>query len=94
MSQTKKLNLVTGITRGDKTIKQIDLREPKAGDLRGLKLLDVMQFDTDALAKLLPRISSPALTEQDVYQFSFADLGEVMEVISAFMETSTQPPTA
>ncbi|KFA28137.1 tail protein, partial [Xanthomonas vasicola pv. vasculorum NCPPB 1326] len=48
--------------RGEQTITQINVRKPGAGELRGLKLTDVLQLDVTALATLLPRISSPTLT--------------------------------
>lgn len=37
--------------------REIELREPMAGELRGIKLLDVLQLDVSAHAELVPRIS-------------------------------------
>lgn len=91
MSKMKTLKLERGIGRGEKTLDSVQLREATAGDMRGLKLLDVLQFDVDALAKLLPRISQPALVEQEVYQFTMTDLAGVMNIMADFTETSTKP---
>ena len=55
------LTLSKAITRDGKPVIDITLREPSAGELRGIKLFDLIQGDTGALIDLLPRISTPAL---------------------------------
>lgn len=87
MSTNKTLTLNTGVNRDGKAITEITLTPPTAGHLRGLKLLDVLQFDVDTLAKLLPRISQPTLTEQDVYQFGLKDLAATTEVLAGFLDS-------
>lgn len=85
------LTLEKGIIRDDKTIKKITLTKPNAGHMRGLKFTNILQFDIDSLAVLLPRISSPALTTDEVYQFDFADLTATTETFAGFLEPSSQP---
>ena len=47
------------IQRGDTSITEIQLRKPKAGELRGVSLVDVANLDVMALQKVLPRITQP-----------------------------------
>ncbi len=54
------------ISRGDQVITTLHLRRPNAGELHGIKLADLLQMDVSALALLVPRVSSPALTAADV----------------------------
>ncbi|TWQ31275.1 phage tail assembly protein, partial [Xanthomonas vasicola] len=72
------------IVRGEQTITQINVRKPGAGELRGLKLTDVLQLDVTALATLLPRISSPTLTNADVNAMDPADLLAVGQEVQVF----------
>jgi hypothetical protein len=75
------------IKRGDQIINTITLRKPKAGELRGLSLQEVLQLDVNSLQKLLPRISSPTLTEQDVANMDTADLTAVgTELVGFFVQ--------
>ena len=66
--------LETPIIRGQQTITDLTLRRPLSGDLRGLALADIVQLNVTALGKLLPRISTPTLTEADVARIDPADL--------------------
>src|SRR3546814_4516677 len=54
------------ITIGETVIDKVTLRKPKAGELRGLTLDDLIASDIDTLLKLIPRISSPVLVEDVV----------------------------
>lgn len=42
-------------------VSEITLRKPKAGEMRGLKVSNILQMDVNELSKLLPRISAPPL---------------------------------
>jgi hypothetical protein len=66
--------LDTPLVRGAQTITTITLRKPKSGELRGASLSDLVSLDVGALSKVLPRISSPTLTEHDVANIDPADL--------------------
>lgn len=76
--------LDTPIKRGETEIKQIKLRKPASGELRGLSLQDVMSLDVTSLHKLLPRISEPTLTEQEVAALDPADLLELGSEAASF----------
>lgn len=76
------ITLETPIKRGDQTIESVSLRKPAAGELRGVALADLLRLDVTALITLLPRITSPSLTAQDVQKLDLVDLsalgGEVL----------------
>lgn len=73
------------IQRGSGSITQVTLRKPRAGSLRGLNLTDIAQMNVTALQKLLPRISEPTLTEQDVADMSPADLVACGVEVASFL---------
>lgn len=79
------VSLDTPIKRGDQTITLITLRKPASGELRGVSLTDLLQLDVTALQKVLPRISSPTLTEQDVAKMDPADLVQLGSVVAGFL---------
>lgn len=63
------------IKRGDTEISEVTITDTmrQSGCLRGLRLFDVMQSDVDSLVKLLPRVTSPALTEVELTMMSTYD---------------------
>ncbi|WP_208605412.1 phage tail assembly protein [Salinicola socius] len=77
--------LDTPIQRGETTIESITLRKPQAGELRGVNLADVLQMQTDALIKLIPRLSSPSLTDHEARQMDPADLVQCGGEIAGFL---------
>lgn len=62
------------IQRDDKSIIELSLRKPKAGELRGLNLNDILNMDVNSLTVLLPRISSPMITKDEARQLEPEDL--------------------
>jgi hypothetical protein len=82
---TENVTLDTPIKRGDAEITAITLRKPNAGTLRGTTLQDLVALDVNALAKVLPRISTPTLTEQDVHQLDPADLVQLGMAFAGFL---------
>lgn len=79
------VTLDTPIVRGAQTITKITLRKPKAGELRGTSLNSLVNLDIDSLGKVLPRISSPMLTEFDVREMDPADLVQLGVAFADFL---------
>jgi hypothetical protein len=79
------ITLDTPLTRGEQTIDSIQLRKPKAGELRGCSLSDLAQLDVAALGRLLPRISEPTLTTADVDNLDPADLMKLGAEVVGFL---------
>ncbi|WP_269503743.1 phage tail assembly protein [Burkholderia sp. IMCC1007] len=83
------VTLDTPITRGEQTITEVVLTKPHAGALRGVTLTDVLQLDVIALSKVIPRISSPTLTEQDVLRMDPADMVQLGTEVAGFLVPSS-----
>ncbi len=66
--------LDTPIKRGTQAVDSITLRKPNAGELRGIHLAELLNLDVSSLIKVLPRISSPALTAVEAAAMDPADL--------------------
>lgn len=80
------------IQRGEKnSITEITLRKPAAGELRGLKLADLINGDVNATIRLVPRISQPSLTEQEVAALDVADLLGCADAIAGFLQKTGTP---
>lgn len=73
------------IKRGTETIKEITVRKPYAGELRGISLVELGQMNTTALQQVLPRITTPILTTQDVGKLDPADLLEIGMEVAGFL---------
>jgi hypothetical protein len=82
---TNTITLDTPLTRGEQTIDVVSIRRPAAGELRGVKLVDLLQMDVTALTVVLPRVTTPALTAQDVARLDPADLVQLGSVVSDFL---------
>lgn len=64
------VTLEHGIQRGDATITKLRLRKPRAGELRGLNIQDLLRADVTAVIGILPRISDPILLREDADNLS------------------------
>lgn len=85
-----KVTLIEPITRGEQTISNIQVRVPRAGELRGLALSELAVLDVTSLKTLLPRISSPSLTESDIDNLHPSDLVALGKEVIAFLGQSQQ----
>jgi len=82
---SKTVVLSRPLKRGDEELKTVELREPKAGELRNLDNFDVLRMNVTAHRTLVPRISNLTANEYD--QLSPKDLITVQqEVVAFFME--------
>lgn len=80
------VNLDRPIQRPGQTIDALQLRKPSAGELRGLSLVAVLQMDVDALAALLPRISTPTIHKAEALTMDPADLLACGIVVAGFLQ--------
>jgi hypothetical protein len=83
---TATIHLDTPIVRDGQTIERIELRKPAAGELRGIVLLALLQMDVDAIASLLPRISTPMVTKPEALAMDPADLLAVGVEVAGFLQ--------
>lgn len=73
------------IKRGESEITAVELRRPASGELRGLNLTDLLQMDVAALQRVLPRITTPTLTEQEIAALDPADLLQLGSTVAGFL---------
>ena len=66
MNKENVITLDNPVKRGEQVIEQVTLMKPNAGTLRGVSLAAVANSEVDALIKVLPRMTAPMLTEQEV----------------------------
>ncbi|PZP30452.1 MAG: phage tail assembly protein [Roseateles depolymerans] len=91
---TASVTLDTPIKRGDTTITTIELRKPRAGELRGVALYDLVRMDVAAVQTVLPRITVPTLTRPEVDALDPADLFQLAAEVSAFLSPKAAQETA
>lgn len=92
-STTIKYDLNVPLKNGGNEIKTLNIRRPTSGELRGVKLIDVLQMDVEAHAQLLPRICEEIVSEQQVYQLDISDLGKIISKTVNFFKPSQGAPS-
>lgn len=78
------------VVRGETTIDSLNIRKPKAGELRGLTLQDVLTTDITAILKLIPRVSDPPITADEADMLEPEDLAEIGGTIRGFFMTTIE----
>lgn len=82
-----KVVLANPIKVGDAEIKEIELRTPKAGELRGLRLSELLNGEVSSIATVVERVSTPTLTRDKFDELTVADLAALStEVLSFFVD--------
>ncbi|VUC77939.1 phage tail protein E [Salmonella sp. NCTC 11881] len=85
----KTVKLDTPIMRGKTEITEIVLRKPQSGALRGTRLQAIMDMDVGAMMTVIPRISTPTLTAQEMAELDPADLTALsVEVVTFLLKKS------
>lgn len=83
--ENKKTTLPTPITLEGKEVTELNIRKPKAGDMRGLKTADILQMDINAFAALMPRIC-PSLSQAEFYNLDPDNLTAIqVDVVDFFV---------
>lgn len=82
------------ITYGKDKLDKIQLRRPKAGDLRGVKLSEVGDLSTDEILKITPRIAIPAVTAGQLNELDSADLLKLGAAIAGFFNPKDKTDSA
>ncbi|MFU3873527.1 phage tail assembly protein [Pseudomonas aeruginosa] len=75
------------IKRGTQIIDVVAVRKPQSGELRGVSLQDLLNLDVSALLVVLPRITTPTLTQPEVARLEPADLLQLGSKVSGFLLT-------
>ncbi len=93
-SDLQHVHLDTPITRGETQITELTLRKPKAGELRGISISDMFNMDTGAVLKLIPRVTSPSLTQAEAEGLELSDFSKIAIRITAFLLPKTEQDQA
>jgi len=83
--QQKTITLDTPVTRGKEQITSVTLRKPQSGALRGTRLQALMDMDVNAMMVVLPRVTTPALTAQEISEMDPADLLSLSVEVVTFL---------
>lgn len=81
----KTVLLDTPVKRGETNITEIVLRKPQSGALRGTRLQAIMDMDVSAMMTIIPRISTPTLTTQEMAELDPADLTALSVEVVTFL---------
>ena len=83
-TEPTKITLTHGVKIGNELVNDFEIRKPKAGELRGLKIFELVSMDVEALMVLLPRITSPAITRAQIYELDPSDILKFGSTVSNF----------
>jgi len=89
MSKENVVTLEKPVKRGEQLFTEITLIKPNAGTLRGVSLAAVANSEVDALIKVLPRMTVPMLTEQEVAAMELPDLVALAGQVVGFLSPSS-----
>jgi len=92
-SKVKTIKIDEAIKRGEKSHESINLRQPAAGELRGVRLTDLSNADVDSMIKVIPRISDPALTEDELSKMNPGDFTALAVGTATFLDQKSESPT-
>ncbi|ELY5849533.1 phage tail assembly protein [Cronobacter turicensis] len=92
MTQTNEntVTLVNPVKRGEQEISTITVIKPNAGTLRGVGLAALANCEVDALIKVLPRMTYPNLTEQEVIALELPDLMALAGKVVGFLSPTSE----
>lgn len=82
------ITLAEPIVRGEETITSIALRKPRAGELRGLSIQELMSARASAVLDILPRITVPLITAAEADNLEAEDLAACSGAIIGFFLTA------
>lgn len=82
------VTLTQPIMRGETSIDRVTLRKPKASELRGLSLQDIVRIEVTAIIEIIPRISDPILLKEEADNLDADDFAEIAGAIRGFFMTT------
>lgn len=88
----KTVTLLYPIKIDGKTVKELKIRKPTAGELRGINLMDIGQMKTETIVTILSRVATPHLTQEQAFSLDVADLGEAAATVWSFFDRGAATP--
>ncbi|HET6536706.1 MAG TPA: phage tail assembly protein [Sphingopyxis sp.] len=87
-SKAETIDLAEPIIRGETSIEQLTIRKPKAGELRGLSIQELMNGRVTSTLDLLPRVTQPPISQAEADNMSTEDVASCAGAIIGFFLTS------
>ena len=84
-NNSKTITLDVPLKRGDQSIDAVTIIKPNSGALRGVALAQLLQLDVASLQTVLPRVTQPTLTRNDVDNLDPADLVQLGTELAGFL---------
>ncbi|MCP5230653.1 MAG: phage tail assembly protein [Zoogloeaceae bacterium] len=81
---TARITLSQPVHIDGQDVTDFELREPLAGDLRRVKMLDLIQLVPEACAPVIETISRPMLPEASFYALPARDAAKLMGGLAGF----------
>ncbi|MCX9039102.1 phage tail assembly protein [Citrobacter portucalensis] len=89
---TATVTLDKPLQRGTQSVTEIVVRKPNSGALRGTRLQALMDLDVDSMMVILPRVTAPAVTRDELLVMEPGDLIMLsVEVVSFLLPKSVKP---
>ena len=83
----KFVTLTEPLRRGETELTEITILKPNVLTLKGLKMFEIMQIDVDTYIQLLPRITAPALTKNELQNMEAVDFTALcLETVGFFVK--------
>ncbi|WP_269915422.1 phage tail assembly protein [Acinetobacter sp. HY1485] len=84
------IELDSDIQIGGERLEKLDIRKPNTQALSGIKIADLLQGDVNSILKVLPRISTPILTQQQAQQLEPCDIAQIGGALMLFLQPKSQ----
>lgn len=81
----------TPIPYGAGELAELTMRRPKAGDLKGVKLIGLTEMDPSMVIKIAARLATTPVVEAQLEQLEVYDLMELTEKVVGFFGKPEMP---
>lgn len=89
-AKTVTVTFETPIKLGDEKIEKVTLREPKAGELRGIMMQALVGMEPGQLMTLLPRVTQPSLDPAVLEELPAVDFMQLSSAAVGFFFTAKE----
>lgn len=80
------ITLDTPIKMGENEVKELTLTQPTIGQMRGVKVFDLLQGETGAYIQLLACITTPRINQAQATSIDLVDFLKVIEVVGSWFD--------
>jgi hypothetical protein len=89
------VTLKSPLQRGEQKITSVQVRTPRAGELRGVKLSELLATDVDSLRAVLPRVTVPTIAAAELDTMDPGDFVQLgAKVVDFLLPAESQAPVS